>query len=126
MSVEAKTVPHLTAAALGINISADSPPELRQLIESYLDNFAEPSGKSGGGFVFGNKCLSCDSPLTGMLGTFRWDLCWGEFRCGKCGWPGRAHHSIKDESGEVVGFNNVALQYHPDYVETKPVDDEDA
>jgi hypothetical protein len=81
-------------------------------IDAYFNVFAVPND---------NKCLSCGAHIGGLLGAFTWDICWGEWRCSVCGYPGRAHHRIRVLAVEPeepdVQIDNLPLQYHPRYVE---------
>lgn len=119
----------LNLSTIGLEFKEGAPDDFKAIVLDYFSIFAEPSGKQGDGFVFGNRCIDCGEFLTGMLGTFQWDLCYGEFRCGKCRWPGRGCHSVKDRSGsELFSFGDsnapVALQYLPEFVTQRKTDDE--
>lgn len=109
-----------THSDVGIEITGADADKLLGPLDEYLAIFAKPvrDANRRGNLLFGGiKCLQCDSSLNGALGTFEWGFVSGEGTCGKCGWPGRAHHRPKDEEGEIFeGTLEFVLQYHPDQV----------
>ena len=107
---------------VGLKFTDQASDHFKQTVTDYFKTFAKPSGAQGNGFMLGHRCIKCGEHLTGMLGTFRWDfLCYGEFRCGKCSWPGRGCHSIKDSAGEeLLSIGGLPLQYMPEFVDYKP------
>jgi len=120
----------LKLESIGLKFKDESTEEFKSIVTGYFSVFAEPSGRKGDGFSFGNKCINCGEHLMGMLGTFQWSICYGEFRCSKCGWPGRGCHSVKDKAGEeLFSFGDscapVALQYLPEFV-TRQAESEEA
>ncbi len=107
-------IKHCTIEDLGISITGQDAPSLVDSIDQYLNEFASTGG----------KCPNCGSPLGGLLGSFTWGIVHGEGRCtggvyGKCGWPCRGLHYIKDSEGKEI-FDRavpVILAYHPKFVE---------
>lgn len=110
--------PRATCESIGVKITAREPEAEAEavatiaLIDSYLSDFAKPTG----------KCLKCGVHTAGLMGAFlggmEWDLVHGEMRCRTCRWPGRGYHDIKDEKGESL-FDRplqLVLQYHPSVV----------
>jgi len=84
----------------------------RNNVQKYLDNFVSQNEK--------HECIQCGVELTGILGSFRWGLVSGEGHCCNCGYPARAHHSIKDENEEeMFTIKNYVLQYHPEVLDDK-------
>lgn len=70
---------------------------------------------------FQPTCISCGGRLVGGLMefgsgllTFEWGICYGEGKCGACGWPCRVIH----ETDKLQW--NMTLQYHPDQVDQQP------
>lgn len=116
-----KDVAHATCENVGITFTPTSPDaqatadECNAAMAKYLQPFAAPTG----------RCLKCDRPLGGLLGSCRWGLAWGEMVC-VCGYPARAYHKPVDEDGKAL-FSNVLtciLQYHPDQLIIKSEPDE--
>jgi len=66
-------------------------------------------------FISQTNCPGCDSPIGGILGSFRWGICSGEGYCNQCGYLMRAVHKIKD----FGTISNLILPYHPDILEEK-------
>jgi hypothetical protein len=124
MSDIGRTVERCTLAGAGITATltddaTDQDRETLADLEAYFRRFAMPESGEPASFG-GHKCLKCDEPLTGFLGSFTWGLVHGEGFCRKCKWPGRAHHFIKDRHGEeLASLQFVVLQYHPDEVEER-------
>jgi hypothetical protein len=58
---------------------------------------------------FNEKCVQCDSSLTGLFGSFRWGIVNGEGSCCVCGYPARAIH----RNVGPIECTEVILQYHP-------------
>ena len=117
-TIEAKPI---NLDSIGLEFTDDATEDFKATVQRYFSVFAEPSKERGDGFLFGIRCINCGEYLTGMLGTFTWSICHGEFKCGKCGWPGRGCHYIKDTNGEeLFSFGSsmapVALQYLPEFV----------
>ena len=54
-------------------------------------------------------CLKCKTEL---FYSFRWGIVHGEGVCGKCGWPTRLYHFVKQPDGTEVRIAQL-LQYHP-------------
>ena len=62
----------------------------------------------------GWRCIGCDRKLAGdIFAAFEWGLAHGEGRCGSCGWPARAIHTVTTADG-VEHRVSMVLQYHPD------------
>ena len=120
-------VERCTIADIGISLTGDDAQPLVDAINEYLQDFAKPVKRDGGGsFAMGRYvCLKCGESLDGMLGRFRWGIAWGEGHCTGCGWPGRAYHIIKDKDGDIFERPlELILQYHPSVVEKTAVDTE--
>lgn len=122
------TISYCTARDAGVNLTASSPEfeeETRVLVDcldEYFKQFAAPTVEGKGNALIGSqRCLECDTALSGALGSFQWGLAHGEGQCGCCGWPSRAYHRPKDQDGEEI-FDRalqIILQYHPDHVSPK-------
>lgn len=85
---------------------------------SYLVHYLQPRADRRNMSI----CVCCGSIIAGggtmglLLGaTFQWALAHGEFKCGKCGWPGRLYHYLKAEDGSEHRLD-ILLQLHPDCV----------
>ena len=96
-------------------------------IGKYLADFAAPIRDGDGGVLGKASCFKCGAKLDGLLGTFTWDICHGEGFCGKCLWPGRALHYIKDADGKKLFDRPLRfiLQYHPENVTDAKEDDDE-
>lgn len=106
----------------GLVYQEPPPDSLREDIEAYFANFAKPEcpDSEGAAFLACQPCINCGEPQMGMGGHFQWGLVHGEGSCTNCGWPGRAHHYVKDRDGkELFSLRNVLLQYHPSVVEKR-------
>jgi hypothetical protein len=122
--LSAANFPAAAMRDIGLTLTADAEDiaeaeRLAKRIDEYLSDFAKPILSTGGAaFVSGStKCLCCGESLDGMLGTFVFGVAWGEGRCGRCGWPCRALHSIKDDDGDIFESPlQIVLQYHPSRV----------
>lgn len=100
-AIKARSLPRRSFANIAtIDDSAPEAAEVREAVTRYFAAFLPPSG----------RCVCCGSSLGGILGTFTWGLAHGEGNCGRCGYPARAVHEIKD----VASLRGVILQYHPD------------
>lgn len=123
---ETKIVEVCTMVDIGMEIKGKDAPPIIAAINRYLEAFAKPIRKEGGGFLVGGlECLSCGRALNGALGTFEWGIASGEGTCSNCNWPARAHHRPKDEDGDMI-FDRaleIILQYHPNHVTTTKEDD---
>lgn len=109
-ALEARNLPRATSAILNIENKAVTDDEKEKTaavirrLDEYLSDFLPPSG----------KCVNCDSALGGLLGSFTWGIVHGEGFCALCGYPGAAHHFIKDSDGsDLLTIRNMILQYHP-------------
>ena len=67
-------------------------------------------------YTDGNTCPGCGSTLSGLFGTFEWEIVHGEGQCRKCRYPCRAYHRPK--TGPIKFFSAV-LPYHPDGLQAK-------
>jgi hypothetical protein len=114
--------PICTLADLDMEITGEDAPPLIAAINKYLEAFARPVLNDKPNLINGAyKCLKCDKPLTGALGTFQWGIVHGEGVCISCGWPCRGYHDPKNDDGESI-FERplpIVLQYHPRDVSRK-------
>lgn len=115
-------MPHCTISDIGIEAVSEDGQPLVDHINEYLHQFASTGG----------KCPKCDAKLGGLLGSFTWGLCHGEGICtggfsGKCGWPCRALHRIKNLEGEEIFDRSLQpiLPYHPEFVTQEPIEEDD-
>ena len=127
MTVDLETAPkHLDWRTM-MSADADAPKTLTDALDAYFEPFAQPERSEAAG-ENPMLCLKCREPLTGMFasmfgkGGFEWGMAHGEGRCRCCGWPARAMHYVKDDSGkEVLTLRNFVLQYHPDVVSERSI-----
>lgn len=116
-----QAIQHCTIGDIGMEITGEDAQPVIDAINDYLQVFAQPQTRDEGNSLLGyNKCLNCGTVLDGAMGSFTWGIQHGEGICRDCGWPCRAYHVPKDESGEQI-FNRrleIVLQYHPDNVST--------
>lgn len=118
-----------------VKAAEDTPAETIAALDEYFAPFAAIPFEGEGenrqvGKIECVKCGTIQNPgLMGLIvGGFEWGLAHGEGRCSKCGWPARAHHWVKDASGETfLTLRGFVVQYHPDFViaSTPEIEDED-
>lgn len=116
----AKNLSVATMDLIGLHWKNDSETDKDQIkvINEYLSGFLFPSDKDDVGDGRHLVCPSCNCPLGGTFGVFRWGLCAGEGECNVCGYPCRALHRFLE--GEP--FLEVILPYHPKRLkERKPI-----
>ena len=116
----ATAVEHCTTDSIGLKIVGEHAEAVVAVVNSYLATFSKPI-KTGPELA----CLHCETMLSGFIGSFTWGLVTGEGKCRECGWPARAHHRPKDDSGKIIveAFQFI-LQYHPDFVRDKNAEDQ--
>lgn len=124
----AKNLPRCTLGDLGeVNMREGHEEEAARTlaaINQYLSAFVKPCPCLGCGAQLGAKDVT-DSIL-GLIGqpvaAFTWGLAWGEGHCQVCGYPARAHHTIKDSAGgdPLMEMRNLILQYHPAELRLEP------
>lgn len=93
-----------TLESLGYYFEGEDGKRLTDIVNDYLSCFIAPC-----------DCILCGYPIGGIMGTFTWDLTRGEGFCGKCKWPARGIHDIKDTDKSDI-FNQplrLGLLYHP-------------
>lgn len=128
--MERKTLDELRAAALPRATTANTftvrpkgGGDLTEAQQRERDEIAAKLDPYLADFVpFQKECICCGRVLVGTapevllgLGTFRWGLCNGEGECSECGWPSRVYHDVPD----AISWE-LALQYHPDALESAP------
>ena len=112
-------IPKCVMGDIGMEITGEDAPPVVEALNDYLSRFAAPICKDGNGATT-YRCLNCDRDLSGLLGSFQWDIASGEGKCSNCGWPCRAHHYPKDATGDIFDRAlEVILQYHPNNVTHK-------
>ena len=116
-------VDHCTLASIGMEITGEDAPPLVESCNEYLSQFIAPASEKGNFLFSSSKCVKCERPISGALGSFVWGIVHGEGTCGNCGWPARAYHDIKHDGESVFDRPlQIVLQYHPDFVEKKGTD----
>lgn len=114
--LQKEDLPRATCDTVGIELSGRDEGIGRRVFDKYFRIFVCPKSTAveDQGILGSQRCISCDSRLDGLIGTFEWGLAHGEGTCVECGWPARGVHQIKDEDGEDFAvLRNSILQYHP-------------
>jgi hypothetical protein len=129
---ELKALPHLDYTTFTQETKDGITPEMRTMLAEYFSIFAPltclPEDAPKDAKPPEQTCIGCGYKLTGLFagllgpGGFTWGLAHGEGHCCYCGWPGRAHHYIKDKEGaDMISLHNFVLQYHPEHVNLERV-----
>lgn len=94
--------------SVGFEFEGPEADRITEVINEYLGHFFAPTG----------GCVLCGAQLGGLMGTFTWLITHGEGQCGKCQWPARAIHYIKDTDDTEI-FTTAPrwiLQYRPSFL----------